>query len=271
MSPESVSVRNLERIQEEERGGRAPKLAAIVLAALAGGSLLTATVMTLGRSAEGEPSKPDPLAELALKAKAEAAKQPAQPVSAAQATFASRLTDQPEATTALVAVKDERGQLVPLGNTANPAALPPAAGDQLPVVPLPAGTLLQATPVSKAPADELTSLAAEKSRTELIEITPASGSEGGYQIQVASFRDQAEADAFVAELQKRGHKSYRQAAYVANRGLWHRVRIGPFKHKFQAAQYQSDFEKKERMSTFLVDPEKVERQAREARLAEVSD
>lgn len=258
---DAVSVRNLERIQEEERGAHSPKLATAVLSALAAGALITAGVMTVGRSTKSEESKRDPLAELVQKAKA-VPEQKDDSLTPSQATFAARLTDAPEPTTALAALKNERGEL--LADPAEPAAapaVPPSASDRLPVVPLPAGTLLQATAVTIAPADDLTRLAAEKARPELIEITPTgAGSEGGYQIQVASFRDQVEADSFVAELQKRGHKSYRQAAYVPERGLWHRVRIGPFKHKFQAAQYQAAFEQKERMSTFLVDPERVEKQ-----------
>jgi cell division septation protein DedD len=254
----------LERIQEQERGAHTPKLATAVLAALAAGALITAGVMTLGRSTKTEESKRDPLAELVQKAKAtgEQGAQKEASLSPSQATFAARLTDAPEPTTALAAVKNERGELLPPTVEAPTVpVVPPGAGDRLPVVPLPAGTLLQATTVTTQPEDDLTRLAAEKARPELIEIAPAAtGSEGGYQIQVASFRDQAEADSFVAELQKRGHKSYRQAAYVPERGLWHRVRIGPFKHKFQAAQYQTEFEQKERMSTFLVDPEKVEKQ-----------
>jgi hypothetical protein len=56
---------------------------------------------------------------------------------------------------------------------------------------------------------------------------------------------------------------------VPNRGLWHRVRIGPFKHKFKALSYKMAFEEKENMATFLVDPESVERREtqRAAKLA----
>src|SRR5690606_32334645 len=79
-------------------------------------------------------------------------------------------------------------------------------------------------------------------------------------IQVASFRSPDDADGFVTELRKRGHRAYRQAAYVPERGLWHRVRIGPFKSRFEAQQYQQKLEAAERISTFLVDPEKVRRQ-----------
>ena len=86
------------------------------------------------------------------------------------------------------------------------------------------------------------------------------GAEGGFQLQVASFKDQGEADQFAEALRKRGHRAYRQSAYVADRGLWHRVRIGPFKSKLSAEKYKADFDKKERMSAFLVDPDKVKRQ-----------
>jgi cell division septation protein DedD len=95
------------------------------------------------------------------------------------------------------------------------------------------------------------------------------GGDGGYQLQVASFKDQADADHFVEELLKRGHRAYRQPAYVADRGLWHRVRIGPFKTKLAAEKYKADFDRRERMSAFLVDPEKVKRQEelRQSKLA----
>jgi cell division septation protein DedD len=86
------------------------------------------------------------------------------------------------------------------------------------------------------------------------------GSEGGYEIQVASFQNPADADAFVEELRRRGHSAYRQAAYVPERGLWHRVRIGPFKHKYLAQNYQKKLDDDQRIQSFLVDPDKVKRQ-----------
>ena len=79
-------------------------------------------------------------------------------------------------------------------------------------------------------------------------------------IAVAADERTGVADAVVDELRKRGHRAYRQAAYVAERGLWHRVRIGPFKTKIAAEKYKSEFDGKERLSAFLVDPEKVKRQ-----------
>jgi cell division septation protein DedD len=103
---------------------------------------------------------------------------------------------------------------------------------------------------------------------ETAELAP-SGTDGGYQIQVASFKGQPDADALVERLRQRRHRAFRQAAYVHGRALWHRVRIGPFKTKYQANLYKKKFEKRERMSTHVVDPRRVKRQQerRAAKLA----
>jgi cell division septation protein DedD len=89
-------------------------------------------------------------------------------------------------------------------------------------------------------------------------------------VQVASFKDQDDADSFVEDLRKRGHSAYRQAANVPGRGVWHRVRIGAFKTKFQAELYKKKLEESERTIALVVDQSKVERQEqiRAAKLAE---
>src|SRR5690606_35058471 len=83
------------------------------------------------------------------------------------------------------------------------------------------------------------------------------GQPGGYQLQVSSFRSQGDAEGFALVLRRRGHRAYVQAANVPGRGLWHRVRIGPFRYKRSAEIYRQDFEAKERMVTFIVDPPKA--------------
>ena len=45
---------------------------------------------------------------------------------------------------------------------------------------------------------------------------------------------------------------------MKGRGVWHRVRIGPFKYKRSAEIYRQEFEAKERMVTFIVDPPKTQ-------------
>lgn len=80
------------------------------------------------------------------------------------------------------------------------------------------------------------------------------GHEGGFQLQVASVKSRAAADALVIKLRRHGHRAYRRAARVPKRGLWHRVRIGPFSSQFEAERYQDSFAAKEGRSTLLVKP-----------------
>jgi len=56
---------------------------------------------------------------------------------------------------------------------------------------------------------------------------------------------------------------------VPDRGIWHRVRIGPFKTKLEALKYKERFERTERIAPFLIDPDKV-KQAEEQRAARIS-
>ena len=78
----------------------------------------------------------------------------------------------------------------------------------------------------------------------------------------------AEAQGFAAALRRRGHHAYVEAADVKGRGLWHRVRIGPFKYKRSAETYRQEFEAKERMVTFIVSPPKTKVRMADANLAD---
>lgn len=259
---DSVNVRNLEQIQEDDPKQRPSRLPALLLASIAGAALVTAFVMSAKRAGPPRTAGDDPLASLVAATKSSAA--PPEKLDGTDVSFPGILSDEDSPTTALAAVKDERGRLVaqPEELTLPPGAptSPPPATDRLPVVPLPAGTLLSATPVTTQPKDSLTAMAATASKTpESTELAPP-GSDGGYQIQVASFKQMEDADAFVQDLRRRGHSAFRQPAYVPGRGLWHRVRIGPFKTKFAAQKYAQKFEKTERVSPFVVDPHKVKQQ-----------
>jgi cell division septation protein DedD len=252
---ESVNVRNLDDIQEEERASRGTRLASLLLASLAGAAIVTAGVVVSRKG--GAPAKDprDPLAELVNQAKASGPS--SDKLESKDVSFPGILSDQAKPTTALAAVKDERGRLVPRSEAGSASTTPPPATDRLPVVPLPVGDLLSATPVTTAPKDGLTALAADASKIPgSTELAPP-GMEGGFQLQVASFKDQPDAERLVDDLRRRGHRAYRQAANVPERGIWHRVRIGPFKTKFEATKYKADFERVERVSPFVVDPDKV--------------
>jgi uncharacterized protein (AIM24 family) len=140
---------------------------------------------------------------------------------------------------------------------ANGSALmpPEAMAEKLPPSPLPAQNILQAPPDNAAGKDTLSAMARHVAREEGAE-TATVGGPGGYQLQVSSFKTNQEADKFAAALRRRGHRAYVEAANVKGRGLWYRVRIGPFKYKNSAAIYRQDFEAKERMVTFIIEPPK---------------
>ncbi len=266
MNTSPVNLRNLEQIHE---GGsaRSPRLATLLLATTGATAVIVVTLAMRDRAPAQEPVDKDPLAALVESAEKEKSTSLAQ-VRADELDFPDILSDADSRTTALVAVKDDQGRLV-AAKEMEPTEPPPAT-DTIPVVPLPAGTLLTATPVTTQPKDELSQMAAQVARVPQDAAPAPSGSEGGYLVQVASFKDQEDADEFVGELRRRGHKAFRVAANVPGRGIWHRVRIGSFKTRYEAELYKKQLEESERTIALVIDPEKVERQEqiRAAKLAE---
>lgn len=250
-----MDIRHLDQIQEQDQPASGRGLGPWLLGAAGVGALVVTAVLSMPAKHVSVQSTVDPLSELIAKAKEETTL-PADQLSQSNASFAQILTDKERPSTALVAVKAGDGRFIESEEPELRAAPPP--GDELPVVPLPAGKLLETTKVTGQPIDGLTELAADRAQLPPSGERAEAGSAGEFQIQVASFRDQGEADAYVGELRLRGHRAYREAARVPNRGIWHRVRIGPFKDKFKAQTYKSEFEAKEGMAAFLVDPEKVE-------------
>src|SRR5690349_7399294 len=108
---DSVNVKDLEQIQEAEGDGRSSRAATLLLAGLGGAALVVATVFAMKQGEPPAESKTDPLATLLAKAKhAEAT--PPEAVQRADVTFPGVLSDSERPTTALAAVKDERGRLV---------------------------------------------------------------------------------------------------------------------------------------------------------------
>lgn len=269
-----VNVRNLEQIQEHD-SARPSRIGTLLLVSLAGTAVVSGFVMMSKKSGAPTQSTQDPLA--ALVADAKNTQSPPEVLDGKDVSFPHMLSDDTSPTTALAAVKDERGRLVKQGEPGAqgdalqplPLGAPPPATDRLPVVPLPVGTLLNSSPVITTPRDALTDLAASAAASKTDAELAPEGSDEGFQLQVASFKDQADADRTVEDLRKRGHRAFRQAARVPERGIWHRVRIGPFKSKLEALNYKEKFERTERIAPFLIDPEKI-KLAEEQRAAKLS-
>lgn len=267
-----VNVRNLEQIQEQD-AARPSRIGTLLLVSLAGAAVVTAFVMMSKKGGPPARSTQDPLAALVAEAKNPGL--PAEQLDGKDVSFPRILSDDSSPTTALAAVKDERGRLVKQDDALLPGqpvtinGAPPPPGDRLPVVPLPMGTLLNSSPVVTSPRDALTDLAGSAAAAKTDSELAPEGNDSGFQLQVASFKDQAEADRAVEDLRKRGHRAFRQAAHVPDRGVWHRVRIGPFKTKLEALKYKERFERTERLAPFLIDPEKI-KLAEEQRAARLS-
>lgn len=267
---ETSAVKNLDEIQEDDPSTRPSRASALVLASLGGACVVLAAALLLRTPHKASPQASDPLGDLVAKA---------QPGAKGDSgighdiTFPSVLSDTKN-TTALEAVREGRGGAPGSEGAAvqgqSPAfalppgtpTTPPPATDRLPVVPLPAQNVL-APQAEAAPSDTLTTMAKIMTREDGAE-TAGPGGPGAYQLQVSSFKTQKEADSFAAALRRRGHKAYVEPANVKGRGLWYRVRIGPFKYRHSAIIYRQDFEAKERMVTFIVDPPKTTVRVRDA-------
>ena len=242
------SVRNLERIQEKDDAPRMPRAVSIVLLVLGGACVVLSAMALGGKKSSDAAAKVDPLGDLvAQKGKPAAAK--SADIGAQDVTFPSILSDNGKPTTALAALGAR-----PQSSAALVPSSPPPPTDVLPVVPLPAQNVLQASPVVTRPRDELTKAASEAEASAESKNAAPAGHDGGYQLQVSSFKTREEADAFAQQLRIRGHKAYVVEANVAGRGTWYRVRVGPFPTQAAATQYRSSFEAKEHVVPFVVPP-----------------
>ncbi len=242
------SVRNLERIQEKDDATRMPRAVSITLLVL-GGACIVLSAMALGGKKSGEAApKNDPLGDLVSQKKPVAAAAKTADLAATDVTFPSILSDNAKPTTALAALNNAKPE-----TTNGALAQPPPPTDVIPVVPLPAQNVLEASPVVTHPRDGLTKAASEAQATGDTQAAPA-GHDGNYQLQVSSFKTREEADKFAQELRIRGHKSYVIQANVPSRGTWYRVRVGPFPTQAAASAYRSSFEAKEHVVPFVVPP-----------------
>jgi cell division septation protein DedD len=241
------TIRNLEELQEDDEERRTPRVVTVAFVAIGGACVVFAALALGGQRSKPEVRRVDPLGDLVTQRTSPSASARATELSARDVTFPGILSDRDRPTTALAAVRaDPSGSATPL--------MPPPATDHLPVVPLPAQHVLDATPVVTRPRDGLTRAASEAAQQGNGSPAATEGREGGYQLQVSSFRTANEARRFADQLRARGHKAYVAEAHVPGRGTWHRVRIGPFASQLAAASYRTSFEQREHVVPFVVPP-----------------
>ena len=179
-----------------------------------------------------------------------------------EVTFPGILSDRDRPTTALAAVRgnsravrSEGGAVPAPPQVPAPPVLAPPASASATAPALPAQAVLEATPVVTRPRDALTRAASESAQIGQAAAPSAPvGKLGGYQLQISSFRNAADATKFCDQLRARGHKAYVVEAHVPARAASYRVRIGPFASQQQAAAYRERFEAKEHVVPFLMQP-----------------
>jgi DedD protein len=255
-------IRNLEQLQENDDDRKMPRGVTMALVVLGGAALVFAGLALGGRTSKPEAPKNDPLGDLVSQKSRPPGAASAKPtdLSPRDVTFPQMLSDEGNPPTALAAVRPTATGTVTAAPTLVPTQPPPPT-DRLPVVPLPAQAVLEATPIVTRPRDALTRAASDAAQiveprggTDSPDSAPA-GHDGGYQLQVSSFRTQGEAQGFADQLRARGHKAYVVEAHVQGRGTWFRVRVGPFATQHAASQYRATFEAREHVVPFIVAPE----------------
>lgn len=254
---DAVHVRNLEQIREQDSRRIRSRLGTLILASLGGAGVVAAMMFGSGHANTTQAPQSDALAQLASRQRTQSG--PIARIDSQNVSFPTALSDSDKPTTALAAVRDEQGKLLaPEPTTASLPDLVPRS-EKIPGTPLPAADLLNANSNATTPKDQLSKMATAASQVADDAELASEGHEGGIQIQVASFRTIEDADALVRDLRHKGHHAFRQPAYVPDRGLWQRVRIGPFKAKIEAIAYRNKLEQTERLLAFVVDPDRKKR------------
>ena len=159
---EPGGIRNLEQLQEDDDRAM-PRGVTMALVALGGACIVFAGLALGGRTSQPPVTKVDPLGDLVSQhnhvppgASGLARGSDLEP---SDVTFPRMLSDQERPATALAAVHPNAAAS---GAPAPPVPTqPPPATDRLPVVPLPAQAVLEATAIVTRPRDAMTKAASE--------------------------------------------------------------------------------------------------------------
>jgi len=142
--------------------------------------------------------------------------------------------------------------------TPKPAAktpAPPPAQQEPPAPkPTPAPAPTPAKPATATPAQEPPPPAAKPAAEIVAEAaTPAKPApkRARFTLQLSSFQDRTEAEAFHAELTSAGYEPYITEANVPDKGRWYRVRLGKYATHQDALDAKADFEKRQKIIAYV--------------------
>lgn len=259
-----TAMRDLEHIQErgeDDSPGR--KAAMLGMAGLSTVALVFAMGVVLGgNSEEADVERDDPLVALAAVMPTAPAEESAEgsagspardegELRAGEVSFHGHLTDErPEVEAALAAAAAEERMLdarAASGTTASTGGFEVPGAAFAPVPEAPRANVSAGT----APAGDIARVPTAMAIGDAHPV--AAGHEGAYTLQVASYRTQEEATVFAEALRARGHAAYTTRADLPGRGLYYRVRVGPFETRVAADRYRTTFEREEAMNSYVVD------------------
>jgi cell division protein FtsN len=123
--------------------------------------------------------------------------------------------------------------------------------------PEPATKPVVATKVEPAPKPEPAKPAATPPAKKVAMATPAAAAadakaKGRFTLQLGSFPDRAEAEAFSQRFAPQG--SYVIASEIPGKGTWYRVRVGDYASAKDAIAAKSNFEKQHNVIAYVVGP-----------------
>ncbi len=133
-----------------------------------------------------------------------------------------------------------KGEQPPLGSGIN---LAPAPAPEASTKPAPAVTK-QAAPAVSSPRE----VATKPAPAQPAAVRPAAVAAGAYLVQAASFRQAEDANALREGLAKKGYATFTEKADLGEKGVWHRVFIGPFPDSTLAGQAAARLQAEEKLS-----------------------
>lgn len=171
----------------------------------------------------------------------------APPAVAPDKAAAASAVDKQHGVKAAAPAKPAKGSKGKAPAPAKPAVVPPA-----PVRPLP--RVLPAAP--QAPVRRLAAGGKQKAPKAAKGAKLAKGKaqvETGlrYTLQLSSFQDRREAQAFMDKLRKKGHDVAMVPTRIPGRGLWYRVRLGTFTNWKVAVDAKVSFERNEKSIAYV--------------------
>jgi DedD protein len=257
-----TAMRDLDQLRERGDDATGRKLGLFAMAGILSIAAVFAMGIMIGRGGEGDDREaPDPLAELSLpQAKAEGAPvdEEAVKVRPEALSFPNTLVEERDDPAIEATVRAAEAEAAALAGTRIPSSALPEV-PKIPLSPQPSMADLPAQSAAHAGEAHLARVAthdplvaqALPSGDAPQNLAPA-GREGAYVLQVVSYDGASQAERFANTLRARGHQAFVMAADVPGRGRFHRVRVGPFDTRQEAANYQRTFEASEHMHTILV-------------------